>query len=736
MAPGCLTAALLGIAGCGGQTSVGKGPPGGAPSGAPPVSLTPSLPERAPEAPPPKEVVSPKGSPTAAGKETGAAPPSSRSAPLEDAPSPPPVEERALARAVPLQLPKEGKQEGAANGGIILNFDDADLYEVIKTLADLLGINYVVDPNVRGKVTIHTAGGLSRGELFGVFFQILEVNGLTALREGSLYKIVPVKDAQRLPLSSRVGLRRGAAGGREMIIQIIPLRHASAQEMTKVLTPFVSAGGSLVAEPGSNTLLVVDTPLNLMKVLRLVAVFDVDLFERMNHRFYPLKYADAEEAQKILQDIFANYLGSRKEDVKFIGIDRINTLLVISKDPGVFGRVEDLVRQLDVTDTEAEPRIYVYFVRNGEAENLADLLKEIFEKKGKEKKKKIAKEKAKIETSYRNPLSAARKEAEREAKEAQKKAEAATPATAPKPALETAEGAGTLRAEVSITADSVRNALIIEATPSDYRIIEGILKELDRMPRQVLIEATIAEITRDAAMDLGMEWAFGKGAAAGSGAFSATLGTGGLQYSIGVTDKWYAALNALASKGKVNVLSSPHVLAADNREAKIDVSREIPVASSEWTYTSGTEPITQTNVEYRDTGVMLTVTPHINDRGLVTMDISQEVSELSENVKVAGKEYPSFFKRTITTTLAVADGQTLAIGGLIKDKESEGISGVPCLINVPALRYLFGTWGWDTEKTELIVLITPRVIVDLEDVTAVTEEFKKKVQNVVRRFRR
>jgi len=194
-----------------------------------------------------------------------------------------------------------------------------------------------------------------------------------------------------------------------------------------------------------------------------------------------------------------------------------------------------------------------------------------------------------------------------------------------------------------------------------------------------------------------------------------------------------AELNALAKKGLVNVISSPHVLASDNKEARIDVSREVPVASGQTTVASGAT-VSETTIEYRDTGVILSVTPHINDRGLVTMDISEEVSDLDEDVNVAGKNYPSFFKRTVKTTLTVKHGQTIVIGGLIRDKEEEDISGVPCLIDVPVVRYMFGLSKKKSEKIELIVLITPRVVADLDDVDAVTQEFKQKVRNVINRF--
>jgi general secretion pathway protein D len=656
-------------------------------------------------------------------------------------PEPAPATSRAA------ETPKKKDAPEGTGPKIVLNFDNADLYAVIGTIAELLGINYIVDPNVTGKVTINTAGGLYKKDLFPVFLQILEVNGLTAIKEGSLYRIVQLKDSPRMPIDSRI-----AHGDEDIppmdkiVIQIIPLKFISTQEMTKLITPFISAGGTIVSDTGSNTLLVVDKGINILKILRLVETFDVNMLEKVYYRFYPLKYLDAEEVTKTLSDFTSSYEKISNVFVRFIAISRINTLFVVSTTPLVFEKIEEILRQIDKVDEEVAPQVYVYFVKNGEAKDLATLLDQVFKKKSTSKEKKDSKKKAGgVAAISRNPFSKDRmEEKKKEEKAAEKSKTDKTEVKAEK--ISTAakeETAGTLMSEVNITPDEIRNALIIEATPPDYRIIENILRQLDVMPRQVLIEATIAEITVNTSTEFGMEWALGKGAAAaGSGSFAATINklagadaiSTGLRYSIGVTDKWYAALHAMATEGKVNILSSPHVLASDNKEAKIDVSREIPIASGS-TQVATAAVISETTIEYRDTGVILSVTPHINERGLVTMDISQEVSDLEKKaINVAGKDYPAFFKRTVSTTLTVRHGQTIAIGGLIKDKEDESITGVPCLIKIPVLRYLFGTWGKEVEKIELIVLITPRVVANLDDVDAVTEEFKQKVRNVMNRF--
>jgi len=221
----------------------------------------------------------------------------------------------------------------------------------------------------------------------------------------------------------------------------------------------------------------------------------------------------------------------------------------------------------------------------------------------------------------------------------------------------------------------------------------------------------------------------------------ASLGAGGFNYTIGMADRWTSALSFLASKDKVDILSAPSVLASDNKEAKIEIIKEIPVASSQYEYRSGEDPLLDTSIEYRDTGVILTVTPSINERGLVTMEVSQEVSELGPYLSFAEDEqgsvsrYPSFTKRLVNTNLTVKHAQTIVIGGIIKETKSDGASGAPWLVDIPIIRYLFGKETKAVTKTELIILITPHVIVSLEDVDAVTQEFKSKVGSVMKRLK-
>ena len=658
-----------------------------------------------------------------------AKPPAAPSAPETQPAGPTPGESEKLA----------GKKTPKGAGQVSFDFDDADLYAVIRTMADFLKINYIIDPGVSGKVTIHTAGRLKEEDLFPVFYQTLEVNGLTAVKEGNVYRILKLKDALRMPIASRLAREAKDIPPEErVIIQIIPLKFISAPEVAKVITPFISADGSIVAEAGSNTLLVVDKGINILKVLKLVEAFDVSVFERLNYRFYKLENINPEEAVKLLKEVLSLSATGSKEDVKFIPINRLNSLLTVSSSPDIFGRVDALIRRLDIPSEGAQPQIHIYSVKNGAAAELGDILRAIFGKG--EIKKSTGKESvptnpfAKGYTERKTTTAAAGPTTAATTAPATAPAPAPAPATATTATMETGTSVS-LRGDVRITADPIRNALIIEAIPGDYQVIERILGRLDVLPRQVLIEVIIAEISLSKGTELGVEWTFRKDLGGETGLLSASAGASGLQYAIGLSQQWQAALHALARDSKVNILSSPSVLASDNKQARIDVTTEVPIPSTSYTIQTTGPNVLETKVEYRNTGVILDVTPHINEHGLVTMDVSQEVSNVGELVKVASQDYYTFNKRKVTTSLTVKHNQAIVIGGLISDTKNDAASGVPWLVKIPLLRWLFGTETTNVSKSELIVMITPRVITSLDDVDAVSEEFKKKIGDARTFFR-
>jgi general secretion pathway protein D len=604
---------------------------------------------------------------------------------------------------------------------VALNFDNADLREVIRVVAELLEITCIVDPSVRGNTTIYTSGRLKTTDLFDVFLQILEANGFTAVKSGNVYNIVPLKDASKMPIISRFG--RGGAESLQpeerIVMQVIPLEYISASEMSNALGPFISPEGTIVTHDRSNTLIIVDKGKNILKALRLVEAFDIDLFKDFTHRWFSVQYLDADEMVKLLKDVLKAYGKDEKDDFQLIAIERLNRIIAISADDKLLSKLEGFIKEFDQPDEGVEPRIFVYYMKNGKAEDFADILMSVFSEKSDSGRTAAPRDTGGESTPARlsSPF-------QRQVKE---------PAEAPVSGIRggIAQGSGTLRGELRITSDPIRNALIIEAIPSDYRIVEGILAQLDILPRQVLIEVVIAEISVDAKDDIGVAWEYADSdATLDLNLVGGNITSDGLNFTLGRTGRLSATLSALATDDKANILSAPLVLASDNKEAKIDISTQIPVASAS-IVTTGDNPLTQTTIQYRDTGIILAVTPHINDRGLVSMDISQEVSETGEGQSVGGNTYPSFRQRKVTTSLTVGDGQTIVMGGLMREKEEEIDKGVPFFSSIPVVGVLFGRETKSREKTDLMLFITPRVIVNLSDVDAITQEFKQKVNNLV-----
>ncbi len=627
-------------------------------------------------------------------------------------------------------------------GELAFNFDDADIYEVIRAFTDVLNINYVVDPNVRGKVTVHTTGSLKKEDLFSIFFQILEANGLTAVKDGNIYNIVSIKDASRLPASPHIGSTSDrSSSGERMVIQIIPLNYISSEEMAKLLAPFVSGGGAVVSHKQPNTLVVADKDSNIRKILRLIQAFDVNFFEKSGYRFYLLEHSDAEEMAKLCTDVFGTG-DANKDQVKFIAISRLNTVLAVSANPGIFSKVEEVIRQADVAGDKAEPKIHVYSVKNGEAGEIAELLNSVFSETPSEKKesdktiKETEKKEVKKDESAMKSLFPGSTTTSSSAKKT------GTTKKSDKKSGTGTSGTMILRNGMRVTPDTVRNALIIEAAPKDYRMIADILEKIDVLPRQVLIRVMVAEISLNIENKLGVEWSYVRGSggtpdtsvlkgAIGSPGVTDFAAFSGLKFMIGEDKRWGAILSALASDGKVNILSTPSVLASDNKEANIEISDEIPIPDTQYQYQNTLNPSLQTSIQYRNTGVILTVTPHINEFGLVSMDVKQEVSEVKDQtVRVGNLDASAFFKRSVETSLTVKDGQTIVLGGLIKEKKSNTVTGIPCLTSIPLVQYLFGTKTHKDDKTELIILITPQVISSSDDVDAVTREFKSKVDRI------
>ena len=365
-----------------------------------------------------------------------------------------------------------------------------------------------------------------------------------------------------------------------------------------------------------------------------------------------------------------------------------------------------------------EDQIFIYFMENAKAVDMGDVLKEVYGEKKRDTRAKTTRTRTK----------------------GTKKKSSARVSRA-KTGFETVTG------EVKIVVDEVNNAIIIKATPQDYIQVLKTIKTLDIIPKQVLVEVLIAEVTLDKNTEFGVEWTFASdyaklGGYKGIDRFGQNFSLGGLgadltqalpqsgfSYAF-AADALEAFLRAYARENEVNILSSPHILVADNTEAKIEVGKEVPIVTSEYTPTNiQADTSLSRSIEYRDTGILLTVTPRINDKGLVAMEVNQEVSDVSEQ-RIEGISSPIILKRQAETNLVVQDGRTIVIGGLIREKNDHTMEGIPYLSKIPYLGMLFSYNRETVEKVELLFLITPHVVKTFEEAELVTREFKERVKGL------
>jgi len=501
--------------------------------------------------------------------------------------------------------------------------------------------------------------------------------------------------------------------------------------MEKILKRFLGKGGDIVNYPERNILIIVDTAANMQKLLTLIDTIDLSIFETMHVRFYELEESEAEELAKELEELFTalgieskpKKGGGGGEMVRFIPIERLNMILAVSSMPEVFGKVDEWIGKLDGVSDELEEQIFIYFVENAKAIDIGDILKELYGDK-------------KSERDTRKTTRTTRTTRDRRTRTPVKK-------TASKTALSTTSG------EIKVVVDEVNNAVIVRATPQDYAQVLKTIKLLDIIPKQVLVEVLIAEVTLDKNTEFGVEWTFAAdyaslGGYKGVDRFGQNFNLGGLgldlSQPVGASGFTYAFasealeafLRAYSRENEVKILSTPHILVADNTEATIDVGEEVPIVTSEYTPTTvQTNESFSRSIEYRDTGILLAVTPRINDKGLVTMEVNQEVSNVSEQ-RIEGIDSPIILKRQAETSLVVQDGRTIVIGGLIRDQKEVTEEGIPYLSKIPYLGNLFGYTKEIAKKTELLFLITPHVVQNLEEAELVTQEFKEKVKELIK----
>ncbi len=612
-------------------------------------------------------------------------------------------------------------------GQVTLNFAGADIREVIDVvLGDTLNVNYAVDPMIEGTVTVRTSQPIPRSAVIPALESILELNQAALTFSNGIYKVVPLQEAGLTSTIVQPSQRQLARG---FGINIIPLKFVSASALSNVLEPFVTQGRTLRVDEDRNLLIFAGTGVEARELAAMVDIFDVDWMAGMSFGLFPIEFAEAETLVAELAEVFAQDDNLALAGmVKFLPIERLNAVLVMTQQQAYLDRAQIWISRLDRASEGAGRRIFVYRVQNARAADLADILGQVFEISDKAAETtegvSLAPELTAVEVT--SPTT----EGEQGAAPA-----TTTPASATGGSTTTEAVSTSLVTEsgaVRIIADERNNSLVILATPNEYRMIEATLKRLDIIPLQVLIEATIVEVSLNDDLQYGLEWFFSSRestftfSSLASGAIASAFP--GFSYAFAGGDA-QVVLNLLTSVTELNVISSPQLMVLDNQSARIQVGDEVPIATqSAVSITDADAPVVN-SIEFRDTGVILEVTPRVNAGGLVEMEVSQEVSTVTETTS-SDIDSPTIQTRNIETTVAVHSGETIALGGLIQDDRSEGYTGVPLLSAIPILGNLFKTQSEATTRRELLVLITPQVVADQQQAREVTEELRKRLKSL------
>ena len=618
---------------------------------------------------------------------------------------------------------------------ILLNFKDASVQAVLAYLSEVAGLVILEGGRVDGRVTVMSRQPINTDEAVALLDTVLKEKGYAAIRTGRTLKIVPVAQAVRENLPVYAGNDPSKVPEADRLVtQVIPIRYADSTRLRADLAPLVGSGATLTANQASNSLILIDTQTNIRRIMQIIRALDEHMASVAEVKIYRLTYADAATTSRLITELFrqeqdqreaqrivtpfgrfgrggegdrggsregaqGELAGGRQQRVIATADDRTNTL-VVSAPSDLLKVIDGIVQGLDSDPTE-EQSVFIYPLKNSQAKNLETVLNQIFSET----------------TTTGTRTGGTRTTSSRTGGVSSSfgRGSSSNPAGV---------AAGDLAGQVYVVADEATNSLLVRTASKYVDRVKGILLELDRPVPQVLIKVLIVEVTYDDALDLGTEFSILNLGADVSAEFNVDVGGGTNPGSGGLVTATIdtglsAVFNALQRKGRLDVLSRPYILASDNKEATITVGQEVPFIRSSRTTETGQ---TIANIEWQDIGIILRVTPHVNPDGLVIMDVIPEISSLSETTIAISEtvNWTVYNKRSAETQVAVPNGQTIVIGGLMEDRISKSVRKVPVLGDVPLLNLLFRRTIESKVKTELLIFLTPRVAERPEHLQAIS----------------
>jgi general secretion pathway protein D len=628
------------------------------------------------------------------------------------------------------KLPSHSTKKEASKKYVTLDFDNVDISVLVKFVSELTGKNFIIDDKVKGKVTIISPKKIPLKDVYKVFLSVLEINGFTVVPAGNMIKIIPATLAREKGMETRLKNELVNPEDR-MVTQIVTLERANPDEIKRILDPIISKSSSVLSYPPAGILVITDYLSNIKRLQEIISALDIEgAGEQIS--YIPLHNSSASEVVKSLTTIFQQRRANAMA-IKVVPDSRTNSIIILASGADTES-VRKLVAFMDKDVPRGESNIQVYHLQNSNAEDLAKVLNSIVKDSG---------------------------------------------------AAATAGAAATQKAitpvvskNVQVVSDKATNTLVVMAEREDYKILESIIKQLDVPRPMVYIEALIMEVNATKNFQLGVEWrgmrgtgdVLGAGTAGntaafiGSGGAGSTTNPGGYNildglttvnsdgtisaafpggFSMGVIGAGIkiggvtfpnigAVIQAYKTDQEVSILSTPQIMTLDNEEAEINVGENVPYItsqqSSSTTTTTSLSPLNYNSYEYRDVGVILNITPHINEENFIRLKISQQVTKLTS---AATSTTPTTLKRTAKTTVVVKDNETVVIGGLVGDSTENDTYKVPLLGDIPILGWLFKTHSTSREKTNLYVFLTPHIVRTQKDAAGLYQEKRETMGEVV-----
>lgn len=650
------------------------------------------------------------------------------------------------------------RRAAGPDGNVVLNLASVPLQQAAKTvLGDMIGVNYVVDPRVDGVISVQTTRPVSKAEALEMFQTALKPIGAVLVQSRGTYQIAPADQAATGVIATGDGPADSATAGSG--IRVVSLKYVSATEVARVLEPMVPKGAIVQADDARNILALKGSPAEIESMLDSISVFDVDVMKGMSFAVVPVKTAQPEKMVDELKAVFASEKeGPLKGRVRFIANTRLSAILVVTSQPSYLPRAQTWIRRLDAKAAGSERQLHVYQVQNRPVAELASVLQSMFSNEMKVVKQPTRSvsprsRQASFSASTARPPGSAGATADIDQGGAMglrggvgagndlqslqralnNEPDALTPdAMEPSSSASPSSPSNTVGGEppLKIVADETKNSLLIMANDRDYERVLRVVQGLDVVASQVLIEAVIAEVTLNDNLQYGVQWALQKDRTP-TASFTNALKGGvppvfpGFNYAVNAASI-AATLSALNALTRVNVISTPSLMVLDNKTARLQIGDQVPITTQTATSVVTAQTAIVNSISMQDTGVILSVTPRINESGRVQLEIEQEVSAVVKTTS-SGIDSPTIQQRRVKTTVVVNDGEVLALGGMIQEQADKTSNQIPLLGDIPGLGAAFSNREDKVKKTELVILITPKVVRDGTESRLVTEEYRRKM---------